>query len=169
MKGYLRLIARVRLLTAEQEVNLGKRIEAGLYAEHLLAEEPGLDLHFRRELALLAEEGHRAKKHLTEANLRLVVSVAKRYTGRGLHFLDLIQEGNTELIEPKHGSCHIGRLVVTGEAVGERQGPALSVAGEVELGRTGRTYVYTRYWRLRLKPILHERRASHSHPICHDH
>ncbi|WP_033322868.1 sigma-70 family RNA polymerase sigma factor [Streptomyces yerevanensis] len=98
VKDYLRLIAKVRLLTAEQEVDLGKRIEAGLYAEHLLAEEPGLDPHFRRELSLLADDGRRAKNHLTEANLRLVVSVAKRYTGRGLHFLDLIQEGNTGLI-----------------------------------------------------------------------
>ncbi|GAB2965794.1 hypothetical protein GCM10023080_029320 [Streptomyces pseudoechinosporeus] len=98
VKDYLRLIAKVRLLTAEQEVDLGKRIEAGLYAEYLLTEEPGLDPHFRRELSLLADDGRRAKNHLTEANLRLVVSVAKRYTGRGLHFLDLIQEGNTGLI-----------------------------------------------------------------------
>ncbi|MFI2193302.1 RNA polymerase sigma factor [Streptomyces coeruleorubidus] len=98
VKDYLRLIAKVRLLTAEQEVDLGKRIEAGLYAEHLLAEEPGLEPHFRRELTLLAEDGRRSKNHLTEANLRLVVSVAKRYTGRGLQFLDLIQEGNTGLI-----------------------------------------------------------------------
>ncbi|WP_030599289.1 sigma-70 family RNA polymerase sigma factor [Streptomyces fulvoviolaceus] len=100
VKDYLRLIAKVPLLTAEQEVDLGKRIEAGLYAEHLLAEaeEPGLEPHFRRELSLLAEDGRRAKNHLTEANLRLVVSVAKRYTGRGLQFLDLIQEGNTGLI-----------------------------------------------------------------------
>ena len=98
VKDYLRLIAKVRLLTAEQEVELGKRIEAGLYAERLLAEEPGLDPDFRRELTLLAGDGHRAKNHLTEANLRLVVSVAKRYTGRGLHLLDLIQEGNTGLI-----------------------------------------------------------------------
>ncbi|GGT55694.1 hypothetical protein GCM10010207_64680 [Streptomyces atratus] len=98
VKDYLRLIAKVKLLTAEQEVELAKRIEAGLYAEHLLAEEPGLDPHYRRELSLLAEDGHRAKQHFTEANLRLVVAVAKRFTGRGLHFLDLIQEGNTGLI-----------------------------------------------------------------------
>ncbi|MEH0573431.1 MULTISPECIES: RNA polymerase sigma factor [Streptomyces] len=98
VKDYLRLIAKVRLLTAEQEVELGKRIEAGLYADHLLAEPSGLDPHHRRELTLLVEDGHRAKNHLTEANLRLVVSLAKRYTGRGLQFLDLIQEGNTGLM-----------------------------------------------------------------------
>ncbi|ADI12890.1 RNA polymerase sigma factor [Streptomyces bingchenggensis BCW-1] len=98
VKDYLKLIARVRLLTAEQEVDLAKRIEAGLYAERLLRERPGLDRHSRGELGALAEDGHRAKTHLVEANLRLVVSVAKRYTGRGLAFLDLIQEGNTGLI-----------------------------------------------------------------------
>ncbi|MFE2936411.1 RNA polymerase sigma factor [Streptomyces sp. NPDC059278] len=98
VKDYLRLIAKVKLLTAEQEVELAKRIEAGLYAERLLAEEPGLDPSYRRELSLLAEDGHRAKRHFTEANLRLVVAVAKRFTGRGLQFLDLIQEGNTGLI-----------------------------------------------------------------------
>ncbi|MFE2487661.1 RNA polymerase sigma factor [Streptomyces mirabilis] len=98
VKDYLRLIAKVKLLTAEQEVELAKRIEAGLYAERLLAEQPGLDPHYHRELGLLAEDGHRAKNHLTEANLRLVVAVTKRYTGRGLQFLDLIQEGNTGLI-----------------------------------------------------------------------
>ncbi|MFJ7497417.1 RNA polymerase sigma factor [Streptomyces sp. NPDC097727] len=98
VKDYLRLIAKVKLLTAEQEVELAKRIEAGLYAEHLLTEQPGPDPHHRRELGLLAEDGHRAKNHLTEADLRLVVAVAKRYTGRGPQFLDLIQEGNTGLI-----------------------------------------------------------------------
>ncbi|WGD43133.1 RNA polymerase sigma factor [Streptomyces cathayae] len=97
VKDYLRLIARVRLLTAEQEVELGKRIEAGLYAEHLLGEACP-DPDSGRELTLLAEDGLRAKNHFTEANLRLVVSIAKRYTGRGLQFLDLIQEGNTGLI-----------------------------------------------------------------------
>ncbi|MFF3892316.1 RNA polymerase sigma factor [Streptomyces sp. NPDC001812] len=97
VKDYLQLIARVRLLTAEQEVELGKRIEAGLYAEHLL-EEAYPDPDSGRELTLLAEDGRRAKNHFTEANLRLVVSIAKRYTGRGLQFLDLIQEGNTGLI-----------------------------------------------------------------------
>jgi RNA polymerase primary sigma factor len=96
VKDYLRLIARVRLLTAEQEVDLAKRIEAGLYAEQLLAE--AQTRHRSEELAVLAEDGHRAKAHLTEANLRLVVSVAKRFTGRGLDFLDLVQEGNAGLI-----------------------------------------------------------------------
>ncbi|MET8982472.1 RNA polymerase sigma factor [Streptomyces sp. NPDC004539] len=95
VKDYLRLIARVRLLTAEQEVDLAKRVEAGLYAEQLLTEENPYDT---AELRLLAADGQRAKAHLVEANLRLVVSVAKRYTGRGLAFLDLIQEGNTGLI-----------------------------------------------------------------------
>ncbi|MGW0579743.1 RNA polymerase sigma factor [Streptomyces sp. NPDC002920] len=95
---YLRLIGRVRLLTAEQEVELAKRIEAGLYAERRLVEEPDPDPEFGRELRALAEDGHRAKSHLVEANLRLVVSLAKRYTGRGLLFLDLVQEGNTGLI-----------------------------------------------------------------------
>ncbi|MER5280016.1 RNA polymerase sigma factor [Streptomyces sp. NPDC002809] len=98
VKDYLRLIAKVRLLTAEQEVELSKRIEAGLYAERLLVEEPGPDADSRRELTLLAEDGRRAKSHFTEANLRLVVAVTKRYTGHGLAFLDLIQEGNTGLI-----------------------------------------------------------------------
>ncbi|MGY3205153.1 RNA polymerase sigma factor [Streptomyces sp. TE5632] len=97
VKDYLRLIAKVRLLTAEQEVELSKRIEAGLYAEHLL-EEARPNPESGRELTLLAEDGRRAKNHFTEANLRLVVSVAKRYTGRGLQFLDLVQEGNTGLI-----------------------------------------------------------------------
>ncbi|MGW4870186.1 RNA polymerase sigma factor [Streptomyces chartreusis] len=96
VKDYLRVIARVRLLTADQEVDLARRIEAGLYAERLLAEgRPG---RHAEELAFVIEDGRRAKAHLTEANLRLVVSVAKRYTGRGLDFLDLVQEGNAGLI-----------------------------------------------------------------------
>ncbi|MFC3577459.1 RNA polymerase sigma factor [Streptomyces yaanensis] len=98
VRDYLRIIGRVRLLTAEQEVELGKGIEAGLYAEHKLAEEPDLPPEFRRELRILAEDGCRAKGHLVEANLRLVVSIVKRCTGRGMLFLDLIQEGNTGLI-----------------------------------------------------------------------
>jgi RNA polymerase primary sigma factor len=92
------VIGRVRLLSAAQEVDLAKRIEAGLFAEHRLEEDPDLDPAFRHELKILVEDGHRAKSHLIEANLRLVVSIAKRYTRRGLTFLDLIQEGNTGLI-----------------------------------------------------------------------
>ncbi|OXY91664.1 RNA polymerase subunit sigma-70 [Streptomyces diastatochromogenes] len=98
VRDYLRLIARVRLLTAEQEVDLARRIEAGLYAERLMSETPDLDPRHRRELAVLAEDGRRARTHMIEANLRLVVAMAKRYTGRGLQFLDLIQEGNGGLI-----------------------------------------------------------------------
>ncbi|WP_327698766.1 RNA polymerase sigma factor [Streptomyces sp. NBC_00459] len=98
VRDYLRLIARVRLLSAEQEVDLAKRIEAGLYAEHKLLEDPPEDPALQRELEILTADGERAKSHLIEANLRLVVSVAKRYTGRGLLFLDLVQEGNTGLI-----------------------------------------------------------------------
>ncbi|BDA65389.1 hypothetical protein MANAM107_22230 [Actinomyces capricornis] len=99
VKDYLKQIGKVALLNAEQEVELAKRIEAGLYAEHLLAEE-GNDLpaKLRRELHWVAQDGQRAKNHLLEANLRLVVSLAKRYTGRGMLFLDLIQEGNLGLI-----------------------------------------------------------------------
>ena len=93
VKDYLKQIGKVALLNAEQEVELAKRIEAGLYAEHRLAEE-GNDLpaKLRRELHWVAQDGQRAKNHLLEANLRLVVSLAKRYTGRGMLFLDLIQE-----------------------------------------------------------------------------
>jgi RNA polymerase primary sigma factor len=98
VRDYLKVIGRVRLLSAAQEVDLAKRIEAGLFAEQKLTEEPDLDPAFRRELEILVEDGHRAKSHLIEANLRLVVSIAKRYTRRGLTFLDLIQEGNTGLI-----------------------------------------------------------------------
>ncbi|MFC9429143.1 RNA polymerase sigma factor [Streptomyces sp. NPDC056987] len=98
VRDYLKRIGRVRLLSAEQEVDLAKRIEAGLFAERKTAEDPGPDARHRRELNILAEDGRRAKSHLIEANLRLVVSIAKRYSGRGLMFLDLIQEGNTGLI-----------------------------------------------------------------------
>ncbi|PSM40204.1 RNA polymerase subunit sigma-70 [Streptomyces dioscori] len=98
VRDYLKVISRVRLLTAAQEVDLARRIEAGLFAQRKLDEERGLDPLFRRELTAVAEDGLRAKSHLTEANLRLVVSIAKRYTRRGLNFLDLIQEGNTGLI-----------------------------------------------------------------------
>jgi RNA polymerase primary sigma factor len=95
---YLKSIGRRSLLTAEQEVDLAKRIEAGLFAEHKLDTEPDLPEDFRRELELVAEDGHRAKSHMLEANLRLVVSVAKKYTDRGLSLLDVVQEGNLGLI-----------------------------------------------------------------------
>ncbi|MYS85837.1 sigma factor, partial [Embleya scabrispora] len=98
VKDYLRLIGKVSLLNAEQEVSIAKRIEAGLFALEKLDSEPGLTPQFRHELELVAEDGKRAKNHLLEANLRLVVSLAKRYTGRGMLFLDLIQEGNVGLI-----------------------------------------------------------------------
>jgi RNA polymerase primary sigma factor len=95
---YLKSIGRTSLLTAEQEVDLAKRIEAGLYAEHKLDTEPDLDDGYRRELAEVAEDGSRAKAHMLEANLRLVVSVAKKYSDRGLTLLDVVQEGNLGLI-----------------------------------------------------------------------
>jgi RNA polymerase primary sigma factor len=95
---YLKSIGRTSLLTAEQEVALAKRIEAGLYAEHKLDTEPDLDPEYRRELAQLAEDGRLAKAHMLEANLRLVVSVAKKYSDRGLTLLDVVQEGNLGLI-----------------------------------------------------------------------
>jgi len=99
VKDYLKQIGKVALLNAEQEVELAKRIEAGLFAEEKLAEE-GDDLapKLRRELRWIVRDGRRAKNLLLEANLRLVVSLAKRYTGRGMLFLDLIQEGNLGLI-----------------------------------------------------------------------
>jgi RNA polymerase primary sigma factor len=95
---YLKSIGRTSLLTAEQEVDLAKRIEAGLFAEHKLDTEPDLDPQFRRDLELVAEDGRRAKAHMLEANLRLVVSVAKKYSDRGLSLLDVVQEGNLGLI-----------------------------------------------------------------------
>ena len=95
---YLKSIGRTSLLTAEQEVDLAKRIEAGLFAEHKLDSEPELDPEFRRDLELVAEDGRRAKAHMLEANLRLVVSVAKKYSDRGLSLLDVVQEGNLGLI-----------------------------------------------------------------------
>ena len=99
VKDYLKQIGRVSLLNAEQEVDLSERIEAGLYAQHLLdTEGDQLDFKRRRELKWAANAGKKAKDHLLEANLRLVVSLAKRYTGRGMLFLDLIQEGNLGLI-----------------------------------------------------------------------
>ena len=99
VKDYLKQIGKVPLLNAEQEVELAKRIEAGLFAEEKLAEDTsGLTSDQRIDLEWIAEDGRRAKNHLLEANLRLVVSLAKRYTGRGMLFLDLIQEGNLGLI-----------------------------------------------------------------------
>ncbi|MEO3783923.1 RNA polymerase sigma factor [Actinocorallia sp. B10E7] len=95
---YLKAIGRRQLLTAEQEVDLSKRIEAGLYAEYKLENEPDLPADFREELEWLVEDGHRAKAHMLEANLRLVVSVAKKYSDRGLSLLDVVQEGNLGLI-----------------------------------------------------------------------
>jgi RNA polymerase nonessential primary-like sigma factor len=98
VRVYLNTIGKTALLTAEQEVELAKRIEAGLYAERLLGEKQGLTPARRRDYKTLAADGKAAKAHLLEANLRLVVSVAKRYTGHGMTFLDLIQEGNVGLI-----------------------------------------------------------------------
>ena len=99
VKDYLKQIGKVPLLNAEQEVELAKRIEAGLFAEEKLADGGrGLSADARIDLEWIAEDGTRAKNHLLEANLRLVVSLAKRYTGRGMLFLDLIQEGNLGLI-----------------------------------------------------------------------
>ncbi|GGL14077.1 hypothetical protein GCM10012284_56070 [Mangrovihabitans endophyticus] len=102
VRAYLKQIGKVPLLNAEQEVELAKRIEAGLYAaERLRACDEGeenLDRTYERDLRWIGRDGERAKNHLLEANLRLVVSLAKRYTGRGMAFLDLIQEGNLGLI-----------------------------------------------------------------------
>jgi len=98
VKDYLKQIGKVALLNAEQEVELAKRIEAGLFAEEKLNSGEKFAPKLKKELEWIAEDGRRAKNHLLEANLRLVVSLAKRYTGRGMLFLDLIQEGNLGLI-----------------------------------------------------------------------
>ncbi|MFW0769299.1 RNA polymerase sigma factor [Arthrobacter koreensis] len=98
VKDYLKQIGKVALLNAEQEVDLALRIEAGLYAEEKIAADPDMDPKLKRDLQQIIHDGKRAKNHLLEANLRLVVSLAKRYTGRGMLFLDLIQEGNLGLI-----------------------------------------------------------------------
>ena len=98
VKDYLKQIGKVPLLNAEMEVELAKRIEAGLFSDEKLAKGGKMSAKVIDELEWIAEDGRRAKNHLLEANLRLVVSLAKRYTGRGMLFLDLIQEGNLGLI-----------------------------------------------------------------------
>ena len=98
VRVYLNGIGRTALLNAEQEVELSKQIEAGLYAQHLLTIRKRLSPVRKRDLTEIAREGQQARAHLLEANLRLVVSLAKRYTGRGMPLLDLIQEGNLGLI-----------------------------------------------------------------------
>jgi RNA polymerase primary sigma factor len=98
VKAYLKEIGRVPLLTAEQEIELAKRIEAGLFARERLDTESAMAAELRAELEWIVQDGTRAKERMLEANLRLVVSIAKRYTGRGMLFLDLIQEGNLGLI-----------------------------------------------------------------------
>jgi RNA polymerase nonessential primary-like sigma factor len=98
VRVYLNGIGKTALLTAAQEVELAKRIEAGVFAQHMMETSEKLSLARRAELQALVADGHRAKNHLLEANLRLVVSLAKRYTGRGMPLLDLIQEGNLGLI-----------------------------------------------------------------------
>jgi RNA polymerase primary sigma factor len=95
---YLKSIGRRSLLTAEEEVELAKRIEAGLFAEYKLETERRLPKQYRADLEAVAEDGRRAKAHMLEANLRLVVSVAKKYSDRGLSLLDVVQEGNLGLI-----------------------------------------------------------------------
>src|SRR5215213_9392330 len=98
VRVYLNGIGKTALLTAADEVELAKRIEAGVFAQHKLETHPELPDDRQRELRALIRDGHVAKNHLLEANLRLVVSLAKRYTGRGMPLLDLIQEGNLGLI-----------------------------------------------------------------------
>lgn len=98
VKDYLKQIGKVPLLNAEMEVELAKRIEAGLFADEKVAKGGKITAKVAEELEWISEDGRRAKNHLLEANLRLVVSLAKRYTGRGMLFLDLIQEGNLGLI-----------------------------------------------------------------------
>jgi RNA polymerase primary sigma factor len=98
VRQYLREIGRVSLLTAADEVELARRVEAGVFAEEKLTSGVRLDLELRRDLDIIMRDGREAKSRLIESNLRLVVSIAKRYIGRGLPFLDLVQEGNLGLI-----------------------------------------------------------------------
>ena len=98
VRVYLNGIGKTALLSAEEEVELSKRIEAGVYAEHLLVSGAKMTRAMKRDVKIIAKEGKAARAHLLEANLRLVVSLAKRYTGRGMPLLDLIQEGNLGLI-----------------------------------------------------------------------
>ena len=98
VRVYLNGIGKTALLNAADEVELAKRIEAGLYAQHLLETRKRLGENRKRDLAAVVRDGEAARRHLLEANLRLVVSLAKRYTGRGMPLLDLIQEGNLGLI-----------------------------------------------------------------------
>jgi len=98
VRVYLNGIGKTALLTAEQEVELAKRIEAGVFAAHMLESDVDLPLQRRKDLRMVVRDGGRARNHLLVANLRLVVSLAKRYTGRGMPLLDLIQEGNLGLI-----------------------------------------------------------------------
>jgi RNA polymerase primary sigma factor len=98
VRMYLKEIGKVALLTAEEEVDLAKRIEAGLFASEKLVTMPRVSASLRRDLEAIEYDGSIAKRKLVEANLRLVVSIAKRYVGRGMLFLDLIQEGNLGLI-----------------------------------------------------------------------
>jgi RNA polymerase nonessential primary-like sigma factor len=98
VRVYLNGIGRTALLTAAQEVDLAKRIEAGVFAQHVLDEDTRISPERRTDLTAVVRDGRVAKRHLLEANLRLVVSLAKRYTGRGMPLLDLIQEGNLGLI-----------------------------------------------------------------------
>ncbi|MGD9529788.1 MAG: sigma-70 family RNA polymerase sigma factor, partial [Pseudonocardia sp.] len=98
VRVYLNGIGKTALLTAAQEVDLAKRIEAGVFAQHVLDSHEELDKQYSADLRAVVRDGERARNHLLEANLRLVVSLAKRYTGRGMPLLDLIQEGNLGLI-----------------------------------------------------------------------